>query len=289
MKKVTQFHESGKPNPSELLLAIDVSSRSLDIYGRYMQQAEEYEFSDSISNDLRSIAGMLDHYDRHAGVLGYTGLAIVLEPSGRHEQKLTRLAHDRGHSICMVNPERMYKAGVIHHDDDGKSDAQDGKVLFMMARMGKVSRFEPLEESWQQAESSCLHDPGFRMHELLCEQLDHLWESWGHHAHRSEMLGRQMIHLVEKLAEEHRIPPIISGFTELMRAKILAEIGPLERFVHWRQLLAYSGLKIRMRQSGKYQGKDRITKKGRVLLRKLLGQAAFSLTRSDRILGEYYS
>ncbi len=126
------------------------------------------------------------------------------------------------------------------------------------------------------------------MHELLCEQLDHLWESWGHHAHRSEMLGRQMIHLAEKLVEEHRIPPIIPGFTELMRAKILVETGPLERFVHWRQLLAYSGLKIRMRQSGKYQGKDRITQKGRVLLRKLLGQAAFSLTRSDRILGEYY-
>ncbi|MEX2590647.1 MAG: IS110 family transposase [Chitinophagales bacterium] len=71
------------------------------------------------------------------------------------------------------------------------------------------------------------------------------------------------------------IPPIIPGFTEWMRAKILAETGALERFAHWRQLVAYAGLKIRMRRSGKYRGKDRITKKGRVLLRKLLGQAAF--------------
>ncbi|MCW9709280.1 hypothetical protein J6I44_20650, partial [Aliifodinibius sp. 1BSP15-2V2] len=31
-----------------------------------------------------------------------------------------------------------------------------------------------------------------------------------------------------------------------------------------------------------------ITKKGRILLRKYLGQATFSLLRGDRILGPYY-
>ena len=92
-------------------------------------------------------------------------------------------------------------------------------------------------------------------------RLTYLWKVWSHHAHRCEVLGRQMVQLVEDLAEEHRIPPIIPGFTELMRAKILAETGPLERFAHWRQLVAYAGLKIRMRQSGKYRGKDHITKK----------------------------
>lgn len=43
-----------------------------------------------------------------------------------------------------------------------------------------------------------------------------------------------------------------------------------------------------MRRSGKYCGKDKITKKGRILLRKYLGQATFSLLRKDRILGPYY-
>lgn len=73
-----------------------------------------------------------------------------------------------------------------------------------------------------------------------------------------------------------------------MRAKILAETGPLSRFPHWRALLAYAGLKIRMRASGTWRGKDKITKKGRILLRKHLGQAAFSLLRKDRLLGPYY-
>lgn len=73
-----------------------------------------------------------------------------------------------------------------------------------------------------------------------------------------------------------------------MRAKILAETGPLRRFPHWRALLAYSGLKICMRRSGSWRGTDKITKKGHILLRKHLGQAAFSLLRKDRLLGPYY-
>lgn len=82
--------------------------------------------------------------------------------------------------------------------------------------------------------------------------------------------------------------PLVSGFTALARAKILAETGPLHLFAHWRALLAYAGLKVRMRSSGNYRGKDKITKKGRVLLRKHLGQAAWVLSRKDRILGPYY-
>ena len=93
---------------------------------------------------------MLFHYDRQARALGYAGLAFVLEPSGRHEQKFTHLAYKNGHSIRLVNPERMYKAGVIYHGDDGKSDPQDGKVLHMMAQLGKVSAYQPLNNNRQQ-------------------------------------------------------------------------------------------------------------------------------------------
>ena len=93
-----------------------------------------------------------------------------------------------------------------------------------------------------------------------------------------------MIDVVDQLDSGHWIPPQMSGFTELTRAKILAETGPLEQFPHWRALLAYAGLKVRMRRSGKYMGQDKITKKGRVLLRKHLGQAAWVLARKDRVL-----
>jgi hypothetical protein len=115
-----------------------------------------------------------------------------------------------------------------------------------------------------------------------------LWELWNHYDRHRHHLSKQMVELLDGLDSGCWIPPLFSGFTALMRAKILAETGPLRRFPHWRALVAYPGLKIRMRASGKYRGKDKITKKGRALLRKHLGQAAFALTHNDRLLGPYY-
>lgn len=99
MIKITHFLDTGKPDPSQLLLAFDVSSRTLDIYGRYLQNGSEFEFSESIPNKVRSIMDLLSEYSRQAKVLGYGGLAFVLEPSGRHEQKFTHLAYKNGYPV----------------------------------------------------------------------------------------------------------------------------------------------------------------------------------------------
>ncbi|MFH5833752.1 transposase [Halalkalibaculum sp. DA384] len=377
MRKITQFHDIGKLDPGSLLLAVDVSSRKLDLYSRYRQDGREYEVVESVSNDLATIADRLDYYANQAGRLGYSGLSVVVEPSGRYEQKLTRAALQAGHSVWMVNPERMYKAAVVHHGDGGKSDPLDGKVLYMLGRMGKVARlvvlpacwqqlrqwgqwledttlaasrtrihigelrrslfvdwqqsgdlswgatgralqecygFDPwritsgsyqrfiarmkahrtgipercLASVWRQAQSSCRAPLSGGQRARCSDQLSYLWELWNRHNHRKQQLTVQMVELVDRLDPGQWIPPVFSGFPKPMRAKILAETGPLRRFPHWRALMGYAGLKIRMRASGKYRGKDKITKKGRALLRKHLGQAAFALTRKDRLLGPYY-
>ena len=377
MKKIAQFHQPDKPNSKHLVLAVDVSSRLLDLYSRYRQGGREFELSESFLNDLPTIHQKLDEYHRQAHGLGYSGLSIVVEPSGCYEKKLTHAALQRGFDVWTVNPERMYKAGVVHHGDDGKSDPLDGRVLFMMAQMGKVSRLIPLPPQWQklrqlglwmedctlaaaearihigairrglfadwkqstdltwgptgraiqhlygfdpweitkdpfedyiarmrghhkglhqrclvgiwqQAQSSCQAPLSPIQREAFSGQLEHVWEIWSLHQSRKAQLAQQMIDVVDRLDPGHWIPPLMSGFTELTRAKILAETGPLEQFPHWRALLAYAGLKVRMRSSGKYRGQDKITKKGRVLLRKHLGQAAWVLARKDRVLGPYY-
>lgn len=377
MRKITQFHDTDKPDPNHLLLAVDVSSRTLDLYSRYRLNGREYEVAESFQNDLTTISDRLDDYAKQARGLGYNGLSLVVEPSGRYEKKLTQVALQRGHSVWTVNPERMYKAGVVYHGDDSKTDPLDGPVIYMMARMGKVSRLVPLPAQWQQlrqlgqwledttlaaadtririgglrrelfldydqrsdltwgptgqtiqelfgfdpwritrssysrfvaqvkahrpsipqrclariwsqAQSSCSAPLSSEQRRIASDQLDHLWQIWLDHAGRKQDLEHQMIEIVNQLSPDYWIPPLFSGFSPRMRAKILGETGPLRQFPHWRALLAYCGLKVRMRRSGKYRGKDKITKKGRILLRKHVGQAAFSLLRKDRLLGPYY-
>ena len=71
-------------------------------------------------------------------------------------------------------------------------------------------------------------------------------------------------------------------------ARLLGETGPLSDFDHWRKLMRYAGLNIRMRQSGKYQGLNKISKKGRPLLRKILNQTALPLVKHGCLYGDFY-
>ncbi|OPY77889.1 MAG: Transposase IS116/IS110/IS902 family protein [Syntrophorhabdus sp. PtaU1.Bin153] len=72
-------------------------------------------------------------------------------------------------------------------------------------------------------------------------------------------------------------------------ARLLGETGPLSDFPHWRTLMRYGGLNIRMRQSGRYQGLNKISKKGRPLLRRVLQNIALPLVRKGCLYGSYYS
>ena len=48
-------------------------------------------------------------------------------------------------------------------------------------------------------------------------------------------------------------------------------------------------MNLRERESGKYKGQTRLAKKGRPMLRKVLGQAVFPVLRGDRLLGARYA
>jgi hypothetical protein len=146
--KIKQYFQSDKPAGNHLILAVDVSSKTLDVYTRYHQNNREYELSDSFSDDLSTITLKLAEYYKHALSLGYVNLSIVVEPSGCYEKKLTSSALQKGYSVWTISPERMYKAGVVHHGADGKSDPLDGKVLYMIAQMGNVRRLAPLSPQW---------------------------------------------------------------------------------------------------------------------------------------------
>ena len=48
-------------------------------------------------------------------------------------------------------------------------------------------------------------------------------------------------------------------------------------------------MNLRERESGQYKGQTRLSKKGRPMLRKVLGQAVFPVLRGDRLLGVRYA
>lgn len=76
--------------------------------------------------------------------------------------------------------------------------------------------------------------------------------------------------------------------SKLSLARFVAETGSFSDFSSWREVLNYIGLNLRERQSGRYRGKTKVSKKGRVLARHVLNQMVVPLVKRTRLLGPCY-
>lgn len=147
-----------------------------------------------------------------------------------------------------------------------------------------------LKRLWDDAQSSVLNEQPEEYIEAIEIQLRQLMEDYWRHEARSEAIIERMIEILNRLRkEDSNIPQATEGvINDKHIARLLGETGPLGDFTSWRMLMRYAGLNIRMRQSGKYSGQNKITKKGRPLLRKVLQQIVFPLVRQKWIYGPYY-
>ena len=143
---------------------------------------------------------------------------------------------------------------------------------------------------WDNATTSARHQHSAEHAELLQLQVRQRWEECLLHQKRKADLGDRLVALLERLRQsDPAIPEPTPGVVNAKNlARLIGETGPLSDFASWRMLLRYAGLNIRMRQSGTYRGQYRITKKGRPLLRKILGQIVLPLVRRQCLYGDFY-
>lgn len=147
-----------------------------------------------------------------------------------------------------------------------------------------------LQRLWQDAESSVLNELPEGYRDAIEEHFRDLVGAFHDRKRRMETVVEQKKTVLRRLRDDDpRIPPPTAGvISEKNLARLLAETGPIADFRNWRQLMRYGGLNIRMQQSGKYQGKNRISKKGSPLLRKVLNHIVLPLVRRDGLYGDYY-
>jgi transposase len=147
-----------------------------------------------------------------------------------------------------------------------------------------------LRKIWEAAEASCKQHvpPIVRMAQST--RISHLAADLGNWARRLEDIEQKMVACYLKIKEQDtRIPERTLGvITEFMASRILAETGPLSDFHSHRQLVKYAGLNLYVRKSGKWQGKTKISRRGRANLRHVLNMWALSLVSPRRIYSEYY-
>jgi transposase len=80
----------------------------------------------------------------------------------------------------------------------------------------------------------------------------------------------------------------IKGIKEVTAAGLIGEVGEFQKFSTLSEIMKLAGLDLYEISSGKHQGKRRISKRGRPLLRKLLYFAALNTIRKGGIMHHWY-
>lgn len=147
-----------------------------------------------------------------------------------------------------------------------------------------------LERLWHDAQSSTLNELPASYVDILEIHLKQMLTDWRQCEDRKKTYSAQMVEILAEIRKEDPLipkptPEIIS---EKNLARLIGETGPISDFSCWRKLMRYAGLNIRERNSGTYKGLNKITKKGRRLLRKILFQTILPLVRKTSIYGPFY-
>ena len=112
--------------------------------------------------------------------------------------------------------------------------------------------------------------------------LDHLIE-------QRERISEALVEACQALmVEDIEIITSIGGISDATASSFLAEVGDYKAFPSYKHLIAFIGIDPSVRQSGKFEGKSRISKRGNRHLRHLIYLMTSCVVRSDNIFRAYY-
>ena len=128
-------------------------------------------------------------------------------------------------------------------------------------------------------------------HEISLEHLRLAWRDYTTSQQRRAAARARLEELyLSARRDDPRLPaPEPAVVTAAGLARLFAELGPIDDFESWRQILKFAGMNIRQRQSGRYVGQNRITHKGRPQLRRVAMQLILPLVRRGALFGDYYA
>ncbi len=187
---------------------------------------------------------------------------------------------------------RSGAALIEHYGANPQRIIKETKARFCLQMKQAVPRMRQttLDRLYSQALSSVRNQQSPRLVDIQQWRFLQLWEDCQRHKTRKEEAKSQMESLYQELclfdpSLPHQQQGVISTF---YLARIVAETGPVSDFKTLRKFMRYAGLNLREKQSGTYRGKNKLSKKGRSLLRKVLSQAVLPLVKKTRLYGSYY-
>lgn len=261
---------------NQRIVGVDVSKDSLDFYDWDKKR------NDCIANDRDAIDRWLAGFS--------LPVRIAIEPTNCFHIELAERAHACGHAVYLIDPHRLshYRCGVGQRV---KADAQDAQLLarYLLREGDDLRPWKPLSQG-QQRFWRLLRRRATVVHTRV--QLQQSLK--GLKALESDVaaLLDRCKRLISKMDRALLVEAGKLGWgRDLARCQAVPGIGPLSAVAltaifHQRAFrnvdafIAFMGMDVRVRQSGRWRGQSKLTKKGDPEVRRLLFNAAMQARRS---------
>lgn len=260
----------------------DVDSRYIQIahYGSHQVERIDNE-PGAIGRWLRTLSGPAD---------------LAVEVTGRYHWELVDQAYAAGVTVYLIDPYRLsrYRDGV---GERHKSDPVDARLLarYLAHERAELRPYQPLSGTHRQAWSLLKRRAKLVQADgAITESLQHerglkvrLKELKQEIARLEQAIERRLKELIRQLGltDDYRRLQTIKGVGALTAAALVLAFHRGD-FTRADAFVAYLGMDIRIRRSGKYKGHEKLTKKGDSECRRLLHNAAMAAARGN--LKPYY-
>ena len=170
------------------------------------------------------------------------------------------------------------------------NDAGKDKFFRQIKQGSKYTKRATLEKLWKQAVGSASQQEATELLSIREAYAQELYAEIKLLTEKTTHIEAQMIGLYQELQSASSVLPAARKgvVTWRMLSRLIAEIGPLDDFQSWRQLFRYAGLNLLERQSGKYKGQVKLSRRGRSAIRWILNRISLSLVQRDRLFAAYY-
>lgn len=232
-------------------------------------------------------------------------LSFTMEATGVYYEGLAYHLVEQGVTVHVVLPNQAKKYGQSL-GVKSKTDKIDARLLAQMGLERTLCKWEPFSSIFQTLKRLTRERDGLvcertaalnRLHAYLHEGI--LQKESISRANRQIKFYDEMIDEIEKQIEQEvksdeallkRLSYVesIKGIGFITAVIIVAETNGFAAFRNIKQLTSFAGMDIKIRESGKWKGKSKISKCGNRYIRKALYMPAFSKIAHDEKTGQYY-
>lgn len=286
-------------------LGIDVASDSLSFCLGSLQSdlSKEFKAGTEVSNDDQGFTKLEKWIRKNKSLIDFP--TVVMESTGVYHEGIIKYLYTNGYRVSVLQSGRV-KRYAQSLDQRSKTDALDSKMLSMLGCERDLTAWEPPSDQMQslrglsRERSSLIKERSIELNRshALKRSIYKDCKAEKRHQARMDLLNEQIkeieseMHAVIKmddvLREKFSYLLSIPGVSFISTATVVAETLGFSQFENGKQLTSYAGYDVVLRESGNYQGKTRISKKGNKHIRAVLHMPSMSAIRFNPSMKLFY-